>query len=74
MSNPHGLVPGDTIRLPPEALGLPTPDGAPRVEYTVVSVDVNGFKLSAGHGPRTGGAVPRQQPPVPRWARRRGRR
>ncbi len=70
-----GVDLGDTVSLPSDVLGapLPLPDDAPRVDYVVTAVSRDCIWLAtpeiAGKRP-----APRPTPPMPPWARKRGRR
>jgi len=80
-----GLATGDHIVIPADqaaAIGLGVPADAPRVDYMVSAVDGDTIKLRtpiaspAAPDHRPGARRPghKSVPPVPRWARRRGRR
>ncbi len=81
----YGLSTGDHVSIPSDqaaALGLEVPADAPRVDYMVAAVDGDTIKLRTPldfkmlYALYGAGRVPdaRSAPPVPRWARRRGRR
>jgi len=81
-----GLATGDRVCIPADqaaAIGLDVPVDAPRVDYMVAVVDGDTIKLRTPSAPSPaepdhcpGARRPgnKSAPPVPRWARRRGRR